>query len=74
MFHEVPIRLEPNRDHPMYKRAIRDALAIIDNEIEEARATDREVMAGSMYGTGKIYGFQRIRGLLAATIQEEGEQ
>lgn len=76
MFQEVPIKQEPNIDHPMYKRAIRDALAIIDKEIKEAQA-DRETTQsqyGNFYYDGKLYGFRRIRGLLAATIEEEEER
>lgn len=69
MFNEVPIKLEPNRDHPMYKRAIRDALAIIDNEIESVRFQESD---GSTYNTGKIYGFRRIKGLLGAMIEDQG--
>ena len=76
MFQEVPIKLELKTDHPMYKAAIRDALAIIDNQIEEVQ-TDRETTQsqyGNFYYEGKLYGFKRIRGLLSATIEEEGEQ
>lgn len=69
MFHEVPIKLEPNRDHPMYIRAIRDALAIIENEIESVKFQESD---GSTYNTGKIYGFRRIKGLLGAMIEDQG--
>lgn len=75
MFQEVPIRLEQKIDHPMYKAAIRDAMAIINNETEKARADrEREMLAGNMYNMGMLHGFQRILGLLEATIQEEGKQ
>lgn len=69
MFHEVPIRLELKTDHPMYKAAIRDAMAIIDNEIESVKFQESD---GSTYNTGKIYGFRRIKGLLAAMIEDQG--
>lgn len=58
----------------MYKAAMRDALVIIDNEIEKARADrEREMLAGNMYNMGMIHGFKRIRGRLAATIEEGTE-
>lgn len=71
MLVEVPIKIRPNTENPMYKAAMRDALVIIDNEIEDAAAEQRK--SENMYNTGKLYGFKRIRGLLAATIEEGTE-
>ena len=71
MFQEVPIRLEQKTDNPMYTAAIRDALAIIDNEIEKVM-TDREnetTHYKTFYNDGKLHGFRRIRGLLESKIE-----
>lgn len=75
MLVEVPIKIRPNTENPMYKAAMRDALVIIDNEIEEVM-TDREnetTQYRTFYNDGKLYGLRRIRGLLAATIEEGTE-
>lgn len=75
MMVEVPLKIRPNTENPMYKTAMRDALAIIDNEIEEIM-TDREnetTHYRTFYNDGKLYGFRRIRGLIAATIEEGTE-
>ena len=75
MLVEVPLKPINNAEHPMYKTAIREALVIIDNEIEEVM-TDREnetTQYRTFYNDGKLYGLRRIRGLLAATIEEGTE-
>ena len=75
MMVEVPLKPINNAEHPMYKTAIREALVIIDNEIEEVM-TDREnetTQYRTFYNDGKLYGLRSIRGLIAATIEEGTE-
>lgn len=73
MLVEVPIKPVNNAEHPMYKTAIREALVIIDREIADVRQKEGETHGEKMYYDGKRFGFKRIRGLLAALIEEGTE-
>lgn len=73
MFVEVPLKPVNNAEHPMYKTAIREALVIIDREIADVRQKEGETHGENMYYDGKRFGFNRIRGLLAALIEEGTE-
>lgn len=73
MLVEAPIKPVNNAEHPMYKTAIREALVIIDREIADVRQKEGETHGEKMYYDGKRFGFKRIRGLLAALIEEGTE-
>ena len=52
-------------------------MRMIMNDTDEHRvqiaSTAEQRKSENMYNTGKLYGFKRIRGLLAATIEEGTE-
>ena len=73
MMVEVPLKPINNAEHPMYKTAIREALVIIDHEIEDVSQKEGETHGENMYYDGKRFGLKRIRALLAALIEEGTE-
>ena len=77
MFQEIPIKLEMNTDHPMYKAAIRDVVRIIDNENDDtAREKEGEYSGTYIYKHIKMNAHRRIRDLITemAEMGEDAEQ